>query len=160
MSYNDALMKCASLCAKAEHSRVELIGKMCKWGIQKDIARLVISRLEEDGYINDERFAHAFVYDKFNISCWGRNKIRYYLRINGIDDNVADEAMAGIDGEEYVATLKRILSAKKSTLSEKDPYKIKMALCKYAVSRGFEASLASKTVNGMIAGGDDIEPYE
>ena len=33
LTYDDVFLKCASLCAKSEHSAVELIGKMCRWGV-------------------------------------------------------------------------------------------------------------------------------
>ena len=157
MTYNDALVKCASLCAKTEYSKVELIGKMCRWGISRDMAKLITDRLAEENYINEERFAQTFVYDKFNLNSWVRNKIRYYLKINGIGNELIKEAIRNIDPQEYSDTLKRLLSSKFKTLTEKHPYKQKIALCRYAVSRGFETTIVTAAVNKMIAEGEEIE---
>ena len=81
MSYDDVLAKCAALCAKAEHSRVEMIGRMCRWGVSRELAQMVADRLEDGGFIDARRFAEAFVHDKSKFDFWGRIKIRYYLRM-------------------------------------------------------------------------------
>ena len=101
MSYDDVLAKCAALCAKAEHSRVEMIGRMCRWGVSRELAQMVADRLEDGGFIDARRFAEAFVHDKSKFDFWGRIKIRYYLRMNGIKDDLIEEAVSRIDPEEY-----------------------------------------------------------
>ena len=53
-----------------------------------------------------------------------------------------------IDEEEYIAILKDILEAKK--LNEKDEFKRQNKLVKYAVQKGFQASLAWKVVKGEV----------
>lgn len=157
LTYDDVFLKCASLCAKSEHSAVELIGKMCRWGVPRDMAALVVERLKGEGYVDERRFAHAFVYDKFNLSGWGRTKIRYYLRMNGICDEFADEALAEIDDDDYKKTLARLIAAKSKLLPDGDPYKKKVSLCRYAVSRGFEAAFVTRMVNDLINNGDDVD---
>lgn len=157
ISYDNALSRCATLCARAEHSRFELMRKMRQWGANGTVIEKVIETLEDGGFIDEERFAHAFVNDKYRFDGWGRIKIRYSLRQQGIADNLIAEAMNEIDGEEYEEILSRLLKAKHRMVAGRDPYKQKDALVRYAASRGFELSLVSRMVASLVAGADDFE---
>lgn len=157
MSYDDVLAKCAALCAKAEHSRVEMIGRMCRWGVSRELAQMVADRLEDGGFIDARRFAEAFVHDKSKFDFWGRIKIRYYLRMNGIKDDLIEEAVSRIDPEEYQEGLERLLSNKLATLNGKEPYQTKLALFRYAASRGYESSVVANVVNRMISDADELD---
>ncbi len=83
--------------------------------------------LEQEGFVDDERYARAYVRGKFRINGWGRLKIRNGLRAKLIDSSLIETAIKEeINEEEYMELLKKILSSKG---------------LQTVLSRGFEPSL-------------------
>ena len=57
----EAFTRLAAYCAYAEHSPHEVRTKCKTYGISGELCDELIERLESEGYLNEERFAHAFV---------------------------------------------------------------------------------------------------
>ncbi len=93
--------------------------------------------------MNEERFAKAYVQGKFKQKHWGRIKIKLGLKVKKIPDGLLKKALATIDGDEYMATLAKVLQKKAALLKESDPYKRRYKLQQYAMGRGFEGDLIS-----------------
>ncbi len=49
--------------------------KLSLWGIENDDAEKIIEILIKENFINEARFAAAFVRDKFKYNKWGKIKI-------------------------------------------------------------------------------------
>ena len=130
--------------------------KLRQWGAETSDADRVVEWLVDNGFIDNSRYAHAFVYDKSRFDLWGRVKIRHQLRLNGVAGDVVEEAMAEIDDDEYVANLRTLLAAKSRTLMVADPYKRKASLMRYGASRGYEPSLVLKVMAGIVDGAEDF----
>ena len=75
-----ALQSLMRLCARSEHSSGDALRLMKRWGVADDEARKVLSRLQSERFIDDARYAEAFVRDKLNLSGWGAYKIKMSLR--------------------------------------------------------------------------------
>ena len=106
LTYESALARAASLCSRGEHAEAEMRRKLRQWGAETGDADRVVEWLVDNGFIDNSRYAHAFVYDKSRFDLWGRVKIRHQLRLNGVTGDVVDEAMAEIDDDEKVANLR------------------------------------------------------
>lgn len=52
----DALSRVAAYCSTAEHCRAEVTEKLQRWGIPYDAIDRIINRLEQEKYIDEERF--------------------------------------------------------------------------------------------------------
>ena len=156
MTYEAALAKAAGLCSRAEHAEAEMLRKLWQWGVDAGDAARVVTWLVDNGFVDNARYAHAFVYDKSRFDLWGRVKIRHHLRQNGVPAAVIEEAMAEIDDAEYASGLRTLLAAKRRTQSSADPYKVKASLLRYAASRGFEPALALRIMAEMVDGADDF----
>jgi len=98
------------------------------------------------GFINNIRYAQAFVKDRFSLNGWGRVKIAHQLRLKGIASDVIDEALTSIDEERYESRLTELLRAKWRTVKGREPRAAWAAMMRYAVSRGFETALAARCV--------------
>ena len=106
----------------------------------------MLRQLTEQGFINEERFAKAFVKDKFAFNGWGRIKIAHQLRQKGIPSEVIEEAMTSIDDEAYRQRLIELLRAKWRTVQGREPRAAWAAMMRFAASRGFESSMAGECV--------------
>ncbi len=146
MDYDAALAKAAAVCSRGEHAEAEIRRKVMQWGASADDADRVVDWLVDNNFVDNTRYAHAFVYDKTRFDMWGRTKIRHMLRQNGVSSATIEEAMEEIDETIYLSNLKTILTAKARTVNTEDAYKFKASLMRYAASRGYEPGLIAPLV--------------
>ena len=105
--------KLTRYCAYQERSRAEVRQKLRLLGTDGGTAETIMRRLEEEGYINEERFAGAYVRGKFRINGWGRLKIKNGLRAKGVEENLIRTVLENeIDKDGYKERLREILAAK------------------------------------------------
>ena len=65
MTPENALHRTAALCSRSEQCEADLRLKLTAWGIGCDDADAIIARLKTGNFLCDNRYAHAFVRDKF-----------------------------------------------------------------------------------------------
>ena len=75
-----AYAKIRHFCAFQERSHQEVKMKLSGYGIAWADANLLLSKLIEEGFLNEERFAKSYASGKFNIKHWGRIKIKQGLK--------------------------------------------------------------------------------
>jgi len=136
-----ALLKAESWCAYQERSQQEVRNKLYEYGLHYNEVEELISELIMTNFLNEERFAMAYVSGKFNIKKWGRAKIKQGLKFKKVPDKLIQKALNSIDGDEYLANLLAVAEKKAKVLSEKDPLKRKYKLITYLQGRGFEKDL-------------------
>lgn len=90
--------------------------------------------------MNEERFALAYSLGKFRIKGWGKNKIRQGLKLKRIPDKLIIKSLKEINEDDYLLMLTKILK-KLNTISEKDPFKKRYLLSRFATSKGYESDL-------------------
>ncbi len=136
-----ARAKMQSWCAYQERSQNEAMNKLNQFGLDEELAASILAELIGDNFINEERFARAFVRGKFRIKHWGRNKIRIELRKHKVPEALIKRALHEIDGTEYVEVIKKELTKKSKQSKQKHPTKKYFALLQYLIARGFEADI-------------------
>ena len=143
---SQAQNRAAALCARSEQAPSDVHAKLIKWGLNVSDAARVMQGLTEQGFIDEERYARAFVKDKFTFNGWGRKKIAHKLRLKGIPGATIQDAMTAIDDNAYQDRLVALLRAKWRTVQEREPRAAWAAMMRFAASRGFESSMASECV--------------
>jgi len=136
-----AKLKAANFCAYQERSQKEVRNKLYSYGLYTDQVDELLSDLIVDGYVNEERFAKAFIGGKFRIKKWGRVKILQAIALHKISDYCIREGLKEIDEDEYEATLIEIIEKKMSTIKLANSFERNAKLANYAIGRGFESSL-------------------
>lgn len=150
-----ALQRLETLCAAGEHCRHELMEKLRKWGTTAEEAARILKSLEENRFLDDSRFASAFVRDKLLYNHWGRIKIGLALRAKRIDPDIIDEALDEIAPEEYEEIAREFLAAKAKTVKEGNCYDGRTRLYRYGLSRGFESPLVARIVKATSTWGEE-----
>ena len=140
-------------CARAELCRADLRPKLLARGLASDAAEALLDRLERERYIDERRYAAAFVHDKVTNNRWGRHKVRQALRLKGIGAEAVREALAAVDADAYAAGLDALLTSKLRTVRAANDYERRMKLLRFAASRGFEPEWAAEVVDRLV--GDD-----
>ena len=143
---NDAYLTLAALCAQAEHCQHEMLEKMRRWELPEEEQARVMQRLVSERYVDDERYARAFVNDKIRYNKWGRRKVEQALWQKHIDKDIATRVLDGIDDEEYLNILKPLLKQKRRSTKAQSEYELTMKLIKFALSRGFTMDIIKQCI--------------
>jgi regulatory protein len=145
-SEQQAYLKLAELCARGEHCQHELTEKMRKWHIEDTAQARIMERLIKEQYVDDERFARAFVNDKIKYSRWGRRKVEQALWQKHIDANIAQQVLDDIEDDTYIAILSPMLKQKRKSIIAKNDYERNMKLIKWALGRGFTMDIIRQCI--------------
>lgn len=141
MDRRSAQIKAEHYCAYQERSQQEMRDKLYDWGLHQAEVEQVIAELIVNNFLNEERFAKAYVSGKFNMKRWGRIKIKQGLKLKRIPERLIKEALATIDADDYLEALKRTAEKKVKVMTEKDGFKKRMKLISFLQSKGFENDL-------------------
>ena len=144
----EALQKLSALCARAEHSSGEMLEKMRRWQLSEDARERVLARLIDEKFVDDERFARLFVREKIRFDRWGRRKIEQALYQKGVASDISRRVLDEVDDEAYVAELKKLIAAKRRSVTAESDYELRAKLTKYALGRGFGYNVIRQCIDG------------
>lgn len=156
---NDAYLTLAALCAQAEHCQYEMLEKMRRWQIPDDAQARIMQRLVGERYVDDERYAHAFVKDKLHYNKWGRRKIEQALWQKHVAEDIRQRVLAGVDDAEYLNILRPLLNQKRKSTKAASDYEMNRKLVRFALGRGFTFDIIRQCLN-VDEEPDDIDGYE
>ena len=134
---NEAYLTLAALCAQAEHCQWEMLEKMRRWELSDEAQVRVMERLVKERYVDDERYARAFVKDKVRYNKWGRRKVEQALWAKHIDDDIRQRVLDEVDDNEYLSVLRPLLQQKRKSTKAQSDYELNQKLIRFALSRGF-----------------------
>ena len=145
-----ALASLMRLCARAERSSGDAMRLMATWMVPEGDRQEVLQRLIKDRFIDDSRYAEAFVREKSNLSAWGEYKIRTALRRKGIADEIINSALQQMPTEQNLERLTERLKRKMRTIKYDTTYQLKTKLIRHALSLGFTMDDVLKCVEDVM----------
>lgn len=147
--YKTALSKAMALSSRIEYCPGDMRKKLQLWGVSTDDENKILDVLKKENFINEDRYAKAFVRDKFRNYKWGKVKIAAHLKAKGIKSDTIGIALGEIDSEEYIDLIKNLITSRRKTLSARNQYELKGKLLKYGLSKGFESNLLYDLLNDI-----------
>lgn len=138
LSKEDALLLMQKHCAYQDRCQSEIRTRLIEHSVYGDALEQIIAELISDDFINEERFAKAYVSGKFRIKKWGKMKIIKELKFRKISAYSINKAIRQIDYDEYLNTLDVLLQKKSQTLKAKDKWERRRKLTAYATQKGYE----------------------
>lgn len=148
--FNKILDSCRRFCSKSEKCKYDVLNKLQYTSLNDYKKQEIINVLENEKFIDENRYTKAFVNDKFKFNKWGKIKISHTLRQKNVPDNIIYNNLQIINDDEYRSILIELLNHKKQSIKETDNYKIKAALIRFAVSRGFEYDIINDVLSEII----------
>ena len=148
--FKDALERAATYCSRRETSSGQLRLKLKEWEVPEEFWEPLVIKLVEQKFVDDRRFAELFVREKFRLNRWGRIKIAYMLRQQGIGEELIQQSLETIDEESYERVCRELIAARSPRIKEKNPYSRKGKLYRYVSGRGFEADLIYRILNSEL----------
>lgn len=159
MTTDEILYKLAARCSTSEQCLSDVEAKLKRYDLSEEERTRILQHLVEEKYIDDKRYAEAFVRDKYRFNKWGRIKIAQGLRMKGIDNGTVNEAMELIDETEYLHILRELIKAKRKSIRGKSDYEVNGKLIRFAIGRGFEFA-AIRSCMDVDENYDDSEGWD
>ena len=156
----EAFLQLAALCANAEHCQYEMLEKMKRWELSDEAQARVMAQLIEQRYVDDRRYARAFVKDKIRYNKWGRRKVQQGLWMKRIDKEIQDEVLNEIDEKEYLNVLKPLLKQKRKSIKANSDYELNQKLVRFAYGRGFTFDIIRQCLDVSDIDEDEFEDDE
>lgn len=150
-----AYVKIRHYCAFQERTHQEVKQKLAGYGLTWATANELVSKLIEEGFLNEERFARAFAGGRFRMKGWGKRKITLELKKRGISEySIRAAIREEIPTEAYEQTATKILSKKWASLKGPGNTEyVKQAKSRqYLLSRGFENDVINRAMKNFLNG--------
>jgi len=144
-----ALDKAMAQCSRREFCCDDIRNKLSLWGIENNDAEKIIGILINENFINESRYATAFVRDKFKYNKWGKVKIAAHLRVKKLPPDIISSSLDSIDNEQYTKLLIELIGAHRRSVKAKNQHDLKAKLLRYGLSKGFESSLLYDLLNDL-----------
>lgn len=145
-----ALVSLMHLAARSEKCSADALRLMRGWGVSDADAQRVLQRLVSERFIDDSRYACAFVREKINLSGWGVYKITAALRRKGIDSAIIAEALAENGAVDMAERLHSLLERKMRSVKAKNSADLRAKLFRYAAGRGYDFATAKQCVERLV----------
>lgn len=149
LSQKEALSLITGYCSREERCSADVISKLKDYNLPQIVIDDILEFLIKEKYIDDLRYANAFVSDKFRFNKWGRIKIAYMLKQKHVSETLINTALDTIDSETYIDLLREELVKKKRSLKNISGYELKGKLYQFAAGRGFESDEINKALKQL-----------
>jgi regulatory protein len=137
-SREEALHLAAAWCSGTERCCFDVREKLSGWETDAETAEEILEYLIMERFIDERRYACAYVKDKFRYNQWGKIKIRYMLNMKKIPSDIISEALEMLDEETYKEMIIKLIQQKSKGLKAANDYERKGKLSRFLTGKGFE----------------------
>jgi regulatory protein len=134
----EAQKKMEHYCAYQERCHKEVVKKLQELGMIPISVNTIVSKLVEDNYLNETRFAQSYARGKFRIKKWGKIRIRRELKARDLSDYNIKKGLEEIQDLDYNTTFLSLFEKRKKEVYENIPSVQKKKIISYMVYRGWE----------------------
>lgn len=145
-SFLEVKQKIEAWCAYRDRCHSEVITKLFDFGLDQEDVNALLSQLIQDRFVDEQRFADAFVSGKYRIKKWGRNKIINHLKQKQVPTNCIDSAIKTIDESLYWDNLIS-LTQKKWKEKSGDQYSKIQKVKRFLYQKGYEYNLIEEAID-------------
>ena len=143
---DEAFERALSALARKERTIAELEAWLVERGFGAEQVGAAISRLIEDGVLDDERFARRFAEDKRELRGWGPERIREALAGRGLEPALIEAALGAEGAGEQVERAIGLLERRgEGAVDERS----RARALAYLARRGYDSELAYEAVRGF-----------
>ncbi|MFC1939838.1 regulatory protein RecX [Chloroflexota bacterium] len=130
-------------------SEAELRRKLGQRGFDRDTQEAVITRLKNQGLVDDMAFAQFWKENRESFNPRSRQLTRLELRQKGLDDGIVEQVVAAIDDDDSAY---RVALNKARSLPHSDYQKFRRRLGEHLRRRGFSYGVINHTVERLWQG--------
>lgn len=147
---DEAQKRLENYCAYQERCHKDVKSKLKEMKMIPEAIDKILVHLIEHNYLNEERFAKAFVRGKFRIKKWGKNRLIRELKFREISKYSIESGLKEINLEEYNKVLDELVKKRIAQVKEQNVYKKKRKVADYLLYRGWESHLIYEKLNTYL----------
>ena len=140
-AFKTALVKARQWCTAEERCIWDVIQKLKRLECSAPDINRIIEQLNQEGFLNEQRYANAYTSGKFRISKWGKIKITSGMRMKKIPERMITIALNNIDPEIYRDCLVTLLRKKQDEIRSETPAEMRQKIVRFALQKGYESEL-------------------
>ena len=137
--------------AVRERSRGELFAALARRNIDEDVALVVVDQLQGDGFVDDERFARAWVESRSRSKGLARSVLRLELRTKQVAEETIDLVLAEVDPADEIQAAHRLVQRKLRSVQGLDQSVQLRRLTAMLARKGFGPQIAVEVVRAELA---------
>lgn len=142
-------------------SRAEMEAALRRRGVTTDAILAVVGDLVRSGWLDDARFARAWVSDRLALRPAGRRRLRAELLARGIEPALADEVLAEAVSPEHEEAQVAALASRRLTRLRGQPAKVqRRRLVAWLQRRGYPAATVARAVRALLTRDTDLGDVE
>ena len=142
---SEIIKKIENYCSYQERCKKEVVEKLFKLNVDPLKVDDIINYLNKNNYLNEERYVKLFIQGKLRIKKWGKIKLKYELKIRGIDKNIIHACINEISDTDYISYFNEFSMSKIKSLKGNQAKK-KRSFINYFSYRGWENDLIYKKI--------------
>ena len=149
-SVDEIQKKLEYYCSYQERCHSEVFNKIMKLTSDFKDANSIITKLIDDGYLNETRFCKEFCIGKFNHKNWGKKRIISELKKRKISIKNIEIGLNEIDENIYLKKFNDIFEKQLVKHKGKNDVYTKKKIFDYFAYRGWERDLIFKNLNKLF----------
>lgn len=146
--------KLRHFCAYQERSRLQAERKIRQLGLGEEEIPELLSKLEEENFLNEDRFVKQFTRSRASVKGWGPRKIAMALYRETGKSNLSPEA----EDQASALAMKKLekdAAKKLALLQAKGDPRCREKLLAFCLSRGFDHSCCYRVVDSLLKSGSN-----
>jgi regulatory protein len=151
--YTKAFKYSLKLIEMKDYTIHEIKNKLCFKSYSEQTIEKVVGKLEELGFLNDNKFSERYLHDSLLIKKYGINKIVYNLKQKGISQTDVNLIEASYDVQYNNAY---ILADKKYKQLE-GKINVKEKIFRFLVTKGYDFDIAKKVCENILNKDEEFE---
>ena len=146
----EALKRMERYCSYQERCHKEVVQKLYSMYMIPEAIDHIVVKLMQDNFLNEERYAKAFVSGKFRIKKWGKYRLTRELKQKDIGKTLINMALQTITEQEYLETFHALAEKRAENIRETNVAKQRKKLADYLLYRGWESHLVYDKVSELF----------
>ncbi len=156
MSTSDTIFKrIAWLCSRREYCSRGVLDLLRRKGVGERDANEILSRLRQQRYVDDARYAGSFARDKALLAGWGPKKIAYELSAKGIPEDIVRSALDSVDEDGSLRRMEEVIRVKWDSVKTPLLAERKLKVLRFAISRGYSYPQVKKVLDSLEVSWDE-----
>lgn len=147
---DEALKLLENYCVYQERCHKDVEQKLFELKLIPEAKEKILLHLMKHNFLNEERFAKAFVRGKFLNNNWGKQKIINELKFKNLSTYTIKSGLKEIADNEYLVKLQNLAQKKLTLIKEPNKYKKRAKLAQYLIAKGFESHLVYAACNNLV----------
>ena len=149
-SVDEAINRMEQYCTYQDRCHKEVEQKLYEMNMIPQAKAEILMHLIEQNYLNEERFAKAYVRGKFRIKKWGKQRLKLELKRRNIHTNLINSALKEISDVDYLETFNEIATKKAESLSVSNRQVLRKKIADYLFYRGWESHLVYDKIRELV----------